>query len=176
MLTLTPRHWIYLGNNTERVGSVLRGIWLESWPKAHDPDWILRTCNLIDFMVPFVPKCVVELLALLLPFLKFFSEWLVLLRILKLQIPGGCLDIFSDTWPVFSLGQPKQNAGTVITCFKILSSSAFQRHRIWSNPGGVQIFQKFRSNFKILGPGRVTRGKFDISSDPALRTCVPVVC
>jgi len=175
MLTLTPRHWIYLGNNTERVGSVLRGIWLESWPKAHDPDWILRKCNLIDFMVPFVCGRVAGTAA---SFSEVFFEWLVLLRILKLQLPGGCLDIFSGTVYVdsFSLGRPKQNAGTVITCFKILSSSAFLRHRIWSNPGDVQIFQKFRSNLKILGPGRVTRGKFDVSTNPALRTCVPVVC
>ena len=48
-------------------------------------------------MTRFVPKCVVELLAMLLPILKFSFEWLVLvLRILKLQIPGGCLDIISD--------------------------------------------------------------------------------
>lgn len=97
---------------------MLGGIWLESWAKAQDADWILRTCDLIDFMTPFIPKCVVELLALLLP-------------ILKLQIPCGCLDVI-----------------------------------------------KFRSHLKILGPGRVTRGKFDFSShgDPAPRTCVPLVC
>lgn len=83
-------------------------------------------------MAPFIPKCVIELLALMLPILKFSVEWLgLLLCILKLQIPGGCLCIV-----------------------------------------------KFRSHFKILGPGRVTRGKFDISrhGDPALGTCVPLAC
>jgi hypothetical protein len=52
---------------------------------------------------------VVELLALLLPILKFSFEWLVLLlRILKLQIAGGCLDSTSDTWPVFPSVSPNK--------------------------------------------------------------------
>jgi len=119
---------------------------------------------------------VVELLVL--PILKFSFEcfFLLLLRIMNSQIPGGYLDIISDTWPVFYSDQPKQNAGTVITCFKILYSSAFLRHRVWSNPGGVHIFQIFRSNLKILGLGRVTRGKFDISrhGDPVLGLVYPL--
>jgi hypothetical protein len=124
MLILTTRRWVYLGNgNTERVGTVLRGIWLEYWPKAHDPDWILRTCDLVDFMTPFIPNCVAEFLALLLRILKFSVEWLVLLlpilkfsvewlvlllRILKLHIPGGFLYIISDTWPVFPSVSPNK--------------------------------------------------------------------
>jgi len=166
---------LFRKRNTERGGCVLRGIWLESWPKAHNPDWILRTCILIDFMAPFVHK-VVELLALLLPILKFSFKWLVLLlRIMNSQIPGGYLDIISDTWPVFPSGSPNKMPEQWSLASR--SFPAFLRHRVSSNPGGVNIFQKFRSNLKILGPGRVTR-RFDISrhGDPALGTSVPVVC
>jgi hypothetical protein len=46
-------------------------------------------------MTHFVSKFVVGLPALLLP-------------ILKLLIPGGRLDIISDTWPVFPLVSPNK--------------------------------------------------------------------
>jgi len=169
---------LFRKRNTERVGSVLRGIWLESCPKAHDPDLILRTCGLIDFMITFVPVC-----GRVAGTAASYSE--VFFRMVG--TPASYSEV-ADCWWLsrqyqwhvasFSLGQPKQNAGTVITCFKILSNSAFLRHCVWSHPGGVQIFQKFRSHLKILGPGRVTRGKFDISrhGDPVPGTCVPLVC